>query len=323
MEIPPLTRDYFSSAPGKEYFCRLLYWLLLITFVLVLYIFWDPLRSTGFTYSLVSITMIDPAIAFFFLVVTAMGSEEFFLALFSVGYWSVNKSLAFWGLVITPLSLLITSEIPKDIIRLPRPDVRGVSLPTYTFPSGHTSGAVSVWGYLAVRLKSPWLWVCALLIVSLVGLSRVMLGYHFPGDVLGGAVTGMFFLAVWLCLGNKAVERNFGERASFWLLLSAALILPLAMSFIPAKSAPHLMGYLAGAGVGYLLQREMLDFPIRGKWQQHLARATIGLTILAGIILGLNLILPEGIHLLTFARYALGTFWVTYLAPLLFVKLNL
>lgn len=323
MELPPLTRNYFSSNPEKEQAYRRLCWFLTFSTILVLYFFWEPLRSTSFTYALVSVTVANNAVGIFFRFVTALGSEAFFIPFFSVIYWSVNKSLGFWGLIIMPLSVFISSEIPKDIIRLPRPDVRGVSVPTYTFPSGHSSGAVSVWGYLAIRVRRRWFSIWALVIILLVGLSRTMLGYHFPGDVLGGFVTGTAFIALFFWLANVVMENRWGEGIPYPLLLFAVLVVPLAMSFIPATFAPRLMGYVAGAGTGYLLARENLRYYTKASWPKQLARAVLGLAVLSLITLGLNAVLPVQAHLLTFTQCALATFWVTYAAPRTFIKLGL
>lgn len=58
----------------------------------------------------------------------------------------------------------------------------------FSFPSGHTSGAFLVSTLLLLTLGSVvwplYLWAC------LVGLSRVVLGVHFPTDIVAGAVIG-------------------------------------------------------------------------------------------------------------------------------------
>ncbi len=249
-----------------------------------------------------------------------MGSEGFFLVFFSVIYWSVNKSLGFWGLVIMPLSILLTSEILKEIVRLPRPDVRGITVPTYTFPSGHTSGAVSVWGFLAMVLQKRWLWALSLVIISLVAVSRIMLGYHYPGDVIGGIITGTMFLALLFGVGTKLLKKRVNITLPYPALMFLALAVPLLISFIPVTYAPNLTGYLAGAVVGYLPQKKTLNFHTQGNWQQHLARMLIGLPVLAAIVPGLGIIVPPDNSLLIFFQHALSTFWVMYLAPLLFIK---
>jgi len=323
MELPPLTANIFSANHNTErtwrWFC-----LIFIAFLaILLYLFWYPLRDPGFAYSIVSITVHNTVILWLFQGITTLGSEGFFLLFLSVIYWSVNKSLGFWGLILMPSAIFVTSEIPKDIIRLPRPDVRGITVPTYTFPSGHTSGAVSVWGYLAIMLKKRWFWVWTIIIVLLVGLSRVTLGYHYPGDVIGGIVTGMIFLAIFLGAGLGMIENRFYEKLSSRVLLLLALVIPIGLSFLPATYAPNLMGYVAGAGVGRLLEKELFDFSPRGSWIDHPARALIGIVGIGAIILPLGPVLPANIHMLTFTIHALSTFWATFLAPLLFVKVGL
>ena len=58
----------------------------------------------------------------------------------------------------------------------------------FSFPSGHSSGAFLLATTLAIVYGGPtaamFLWACS------VALSRVLLGVHFPGDTLAGAVMG-------------------------------------------------------------------------------------------------------------------------------------
>ena len=321
MDLPPSTNKFFSTSPRREILYRCLYFFIIFFITIALYIYWQPLRNTSFTYSLVHITVENTAIRLFFRLITILGSEGFFLILLSVIYWSINKFLGFWGLIIMPISIFVTSEIPKDIIKLPRPDVSGVTVTTYTFPSGHASGAVSVWGYLSVSLKKRWFWIFSIVIITLVSISRTMLGYHFLGDVLGGIVTGMVFLLFFFILAVIMVKKNLQIKTS--ILKFMAIALPFVLSFLPATFAPNFMGYVAGTCLGYLLQRDQLCFDTKGYWKQHMAKMLIGFSVLALIIPGCNYIFHPGIHILKFIQHTLATFWITYVAPLLFLKLRL
>ncbi|MGH8517829.1 MAG: phosphatase PAP2 family protein [Panacagrimonas sp.] len=76
----------------------------------------------------------------------------------------------------------------------------------WSFPSGHASGAVAVYGmlaYLACRASPPaWrlpIVLAALLVVLLVGYSRVVLQVHYVSDVLAGFLTAGAWLIV--CVG--------------------------------------------------------------------------------------------------------------------------
>lgn len=323
MDLPPLTGNIFSSNPRAEQFGLWLVFIFTAALVCILFLFWFPLRDTAFTYSLVAVTVRNSFALRFFQGVTILGSEGFFLVFLSAIYWSVNKSLGFWGLILMPSAIFITSEVPKDIIKLPRPGVPGITVPTYTFPSGHTSGAVSVWGFLAIMIKRRRFWFWAVLVSFLVGLSRVMLGYHFPGDVIGGVVTGILFLAFFFKVGLEIFKRKYHEKVSLNMLVFLALVIPFTASLFPATYAPNLMGYLAGATTGRLLEREVLNFDTGGTRLQHLARFAVGIFIIAVIILEVGDLLPAHSHLPVFGIHALSTFWVTFLAPLFFIKIGI
>lgn len=323
MRVNPLGRILFSEHPGWERAWRLVFLFAILIMFLLLYLFWTPLRDTERTYALVSLTVTNRPLLVFFQGVTILGSEGFFLVFLSVLYWSVNRTVGFWGLIVMPLSILVTSEIPKDLIRLPRPDVPGVSVPTYTFPSGHSSGAVSVWGYLAVKLRNRYFWCGALFLVFLVGVSRVLLGYHFPGDVLGGFISGALFLAFFFQgrLSFRDITRL--EKQPRFLAFMLALGLPLAMSFLPVTYAPNLTGYLAGALTGHLLASDRLPFSVQGNWFEHLARGVIGLLVIAFLFSDYVNSLLGYQPILVFFRHGLATFWAVFLAPLLFLRLGL
>lgn len=82
----------------------------------------------------------------------------------------------------------------------------------YSFPSGHSSGSVVVYGmlaYLAMRLLPPRWHVPAALAVSAlaatIGASRMFLRVHYPSDVLAGFALGAAWLAV--CVVSVEVTR--------------------------------------------------------------------------------------------------------------------
>lgn len=86
--------------------------------------------------------------------------------------------------------------ILKNSIKRNRPChtiVNVVSLITpsdkFSFPSGHTAAAF-VFATIIMALY-PTLAVPAYLFATLVGLSRVILGVHYPGDILAGIILGL------------------------------------------------------------------------------------------------------------------------------------
>lgn len=75
----------------------------------------------------------------------------------------------------------------------PRPEAVRLLLPTPSFPaypSGHTVVAFGVASVLGLAYRQVRWWGAALGGASLIALSRVYLGHHYPSDVLGGAILG-------------------------------------------------------------------------------------------------------------------------------------
>ncbi|CAI6085567.1 phosphatase PAP2 family protein [Cohnella sp. JJ-181] len=78
----------------------------------------------------------------------------------------------------------------------------------FSFPSGHSMGAFSLYGiltYLLWKHIPAWrgrlilLWASGALILS-IGISRIYLGVHYPSDVLGGYLASGFWIAlsIWI-----------------------------------------------------------------------------------------------------------------------------
>ena len=122
------------------------------------------------------------------------------IALFAAG----RRGLAAgWGLAMAGNGVL--NPALKQVFGRARPlhPDGGLFEPGYSFPSGHSSGAVVACGmlaYLALRLLPPrWhlrALILAVAVAFTVGASRVFLRVHFASDVVAGFASGAFWLAL-------------------------------------------------------------------------------------------------------------------------------
>jgi membrane-associated phospholipid phosphatase len=117
-----------------------------------------------------------------------------------------------------PLSSGLVVELLKRWIGRLRPHDQEhmlVQVQSYAFPSGHTSNATVVWLGLALllvrgeRARLVAIAAAAMLAVA-IGLSRNMLGVHWPSDVVGGWAFGLFWIV--LLARVSRVPLNVSER---------------------------------------------------------------------------------------------------------------
>lgn len=86
-----------------------------------------------------------------------------------------------------------------------------VDVQSYSFPSGHSANAVLVWLTLALLLaRGPRARTAALAAAAalalLVGLSRIMLGVHWPSDVVAGWAFGLIWILLLFRLSGQPLR---------------------------------------------------------------------------------------------------------------------
>jgi undecaprenyl-diphosphatase len=137
--------------------------------------------------------------------ITELGSFPVVMSLAVIGGLLLarrGQMRAAWLLLALPVtSGLIVETLKRWIGRLRPHDQEHllVEVQSYAFPSGHTANATVVWLGLALLLvrgarARPIAIAAAALLAVAIGLSRNMLGVHWPSDVVGGWTFGLFWI---------------------------------------------------------------------------------------------------------------------------------
>ena len=102
-------------------------------------------------------------------------------------------------LAITMSTCGIAMPLLKNIFSRERPDFyRLIEISGYSFPSGHTTSATTMYLTLAIilisikkELNKYFVFSIALLGIAIIGSSRIYLGVHYPTDVMAGICLGI------------------------------------------------------------------------------------------------------------------------------------
>ncbi len=162
----------------------------------------------------------ETAVVNFFIPITSLASTAItclVVLLTIILCWVIRQRYILIGLLIAVIGsttftflskMLFQRERPVDILLLER---------TYSFPSGHATVTIALYGfiaYLAMRFNPDFgrrvrILVITIFFSMLIGLSRILLNKHYLSDVLGGYLVGTLWLTVaisvteWLTAQNK------------------------------------------------------------------------------------------------------------------------
>ena len=102
-------------------------------------------------------------------------------------------------LAITMSACGIAMPLLKNIFSRERPDFyRLIEISGYSFPSGHTTSATTMYLTLAIvvlsimnKLNKYFIFSIAVIGIVIIGSSRIYLGVHYPTDVMAGICLGI------------------------------------------------------------------------------------------------------------------------------------
>ncbi|MHA2030999.1 MAG: phosphatase PAP2 family protein [Candidatus Hodarchaeales archaeon] len=288
----------------------------------------------------------------FFKIFTFLGSEEAYILLVVSIYWLYKKSFGV-RIALVILFSAILNHIFKISIRNPRPFVAdgtyvnkwAISGETayetsleFSTPSGHAQGAASFWSYIYLKLTSKKILIISVILILLIGLSRPYLGVHYFEDIILGWIIGLSFAYV-IVKYESRIEMLWSKYSDLTKLTAIVVISTLAWVIAGSLSDygpdgepfASLGGFLCGLLIGRSLELQYVDF--------HTEFSSIGIAggrfIVGTILVVLTLFGLDALFsaitdddsllgfLFRFVRYTTVGLVAGYIAPLLFVKLNL
>ena len=285
--------------------------------------------------------------------ISVLGTEVLYVPIILFMLWWVDEKRGLRFGVLMILSIWINLFV-KDFLRHPRPfdidpSLGMIAASGYGAPSGHAQLAASFWIPMTVWFeklrpkKRMVMWAAAIVVIVLIGFSRLYLGVHFPTDLLAGWALAGVILCLFFFFGPH-IEKllvSGGIRAQN---ITAAGIALLMNGLFPQEQA--IPALFLGFCLGFALMKRRFPFSAReeinGKKpgvQIMLVRCFAGLVSTVILFLALRLILPgEGslfrdlpvwstaspfYNIGRFLRYGVLGFWASAGAPRLFQRMAL
>lgn len=166
-----------------------------------------------------------PTVNNLMLFITYLGKGEviiFSLIIVSIILILLKQRFYFFSLLASVIGGEIFVSIIKNIIDRPRPALIDTLVVenSWSFPSGHTFTAISFYGlltfFIAHNLKKRWQRIIAytigLFLIILIGISRILLGAHWPSDVLASLFSGIAWISILVTIASIRKKFSLKEK---------------------------------------------------------------------------------------------------------------
>lgn len=269
--------------------------------------------------------------------ITVIAESEMVLLVGAILYWCVDKKMGQKMGAVAVSGVFWTLGL-KNVFKVPRPhkwmdavsekDVLRIETATgYSFPSGHTTSAVMIYGYLAKAAK--WavrilLWV----LVALVGFSRIYMANHTAYDVLAALVIGFGWVYLGSFIYDTLMQKS--EKNIFWFYLPMVFAIGALFSGIDPVEAVDTIK-MCGLGttliLGIYLERKFVNYTVRGTLWERIVKFLVGIAVVLLFNLAPKLFFSEEAQPVAYlaaktVAYAAIGLWMAYLYPLLLKRFD-
>jgi len=239
-------------------------------------------------------------LTFFMVLITSMGSSAFLIAIIIMTTFGIDFKKGFllfelliWtGLLTGALKILVAfprpdfvdsrvhnlefgtnntspfrGSYPEGIFQLPSPEILkafrlqdSIMRSPFGFPSGHVALTTVLWGAFGILFNNKVIKTLFPFMVITMALSRMYLGRHFLGDVLGGLALGLILLIIFILFLKSPLKEDFFKQENFKPILKPKnLVFYIFMFILPALLTglnlveSDASGLIFGANLAYLL----------------------------------------------------------------------
>lgn len=170
------------------------------------------------------------------------------------------------GILIAGFKQFFSDPRPAGVLALSDFHIIGDVLKRYSFPSGHTTTAFAMAGFIMLTFSSLSLRISVLMLAVLAGISRISVGAHWPEDILAGAALGLLIAYVGCLLSLKpfAIKGSY-LAAAFLALASLIGSLTAPADFPEVPSIAWVRFLCAGLSVAILAYYLVLLYRLRAK----------------------------------------------------------
>lgn len=297
------------------------------------YLSWEPLLMEWIQSHMGTVTT---ALASF---CTNFGESLFLILILGYIYWCYDKE--FGKYVGTNLLVgLLWNPMIKNVFNRRRPyfvhsnikclravepeaDIYDIATQGFSFPSGHSTCAVTVYCSLGAYKKNKFLITIAIILPILVGLSRVMLGVHYPTDVLTGWLLG----GVTICIVSF-LQKKIQNKKILYLLFTLSGI--PGLFYCTSEDYFTSYGLMVGIFAAILFEEKYVNFQATKNTINCILRIVCGLLVFVIVNGGLKLLIPSSLaeagdftaHMLRLVRYGITGFIDMGVYPLFFAALD-
>lgn len=297
-------------------------------------------------------------------VISFLGTQYFLILLIAWIYWCMDNRIGIRLGIALVLGNSINTAL-KWIFHAPRPywvdsSVKALSTESsFGMPSGHAMMSTIFYGHIALWIQKRSATIICIVIILLIGISRIYLGVHYVSDVIAGSLFGISFLFIYPLLekvfGNWIKRKILGQQITFYFFSSILIIfffsiiqfslrtwqipenwlqniknVGLESSIDPIRAIEIYMlaGLWFGMLSGYAWMIKNCGFQIQGSMDLKLLRFLIGIVGI-GLLMSLFGLIGKQVanttlkSIIIYLQYFSVSFWITACAPMVFVRIGL